>query len=196
MEKSLVTELHFVAAFENVASILRRGIRCHNSMASVDHKSVADPEVQIRRAAKQVPGGLKLHDYTNLYFDARNVMMYVLPEKDRIAVLRVSPSVLELPGVVIADRNAASGVASFRPVANGIALLEEGAVYAEWWNESYDARQRRCAEVLVPSEVPPNYIQGIFVAQTTSKEALNQMLSELPVEIEINPHLFFGAESQ
>ena len=196
MDKDRVTELHFITSFENVASILATGIRCHNHMKTLEHKSVADPEVQVRRASKKVPGGLKLHDYANLYFDARNVMMYVLPKKNEIAVIRVSRSVLEVPGVVIADRNAASGAASFRPVATGIELLDEDAIYAEWWNESYDARQLRCAEVLVPAVVPPEYIEGIYVGREQSKDALTSLLEGPPIAIEVRAHIFFRSEDQ
>lgn len=33
-------------------------------------------EAQERRDRKQVPGGLRLHQYANLYFHARNPMLY------------------------------------------------------------------------------------------------------------------------
>ena len=54
------------------------------------------------------PGGLKLHQYANLYFHARNPMMYSRKEKAaELCVLCVSLEVLRLPGVVITDKNAA-----------------------------------------------------------------------------------------
>jgi ssDNA thymidine ADP-ribosyltransferase, DarT len=58
--------------------------------------------------------------------------------------------VLDLDGVIIADRNAASTIARFDSVAEGIERLEETVVFAKWWNDSIDANQRRMAEVLVP----------------------------------------------
>ena len=64
------------------------------------HVSIAMPEVQAIRAAVRVPDGSKLgrplHTYANLYFDARNPMMYVRKhEHESTCVLCVDPAVLD-----------------------------------------------------------------------------------------------------
>lgn len=65
-------------------------------------------EVQARRENKQIPGAGKLHDYANLYFDAHNPMLSKLRARnDDLCVLRVDAKVLELPEVVVTDRNTA-----------------------------------------------------------------------------------------
>ena len=64
--------------------------------------------VQDLRDKKQVPGGLQLHQYANLYFHARNPMLFKrLNEVDSLCVLRISKEVLAA-GAVITDQNAAS----------------------------------------------------------------------------------------
>jgi hypothetical protein len=67
--------LHYITPIANVPSILQRGILCHNQVKSLAHQSVAMPQIQQRRTKKSVPGGRHLHDYANLYFDARNPML-------------------------------------------------------------------------------------------------------------------------
>lgn len=58
-------------------------------------------EIQDRRAVVRVPGGRPLHEYVNLYFHARNPMLYKrLPMHDSLCVLRVSTDVFDLPGAV------------------------------------------------------------------------------------------------
>ena len=68
LERADLEELHYIAAVENLASILERGILCYNLVAKLQlaHRSVADPDVQARRN-KKVPQGFALHDYVNLY---------------------------------------------------------------------------------------------------------------------------------
>lgn len=91
-----------------------RGILSYERAAKVQHHSVALQPVQERRDQKHVPGGLKLHQYANLYFHARNPMMFKrLAEASNLCVLRVSTQVLALEGAVISDQNAASDYARF-----------------------------------------------------------------------------------
>lgn len=71
--------LYNIVHMDNVSSILSKGIRSHNSMVSCSHKGISLLGVQSRRAEVSFEKlGTKLHDYANLYFDARNPMMYYL----------------------------------------------------------------------------------------------------------------------
>ena len=109
MNREEITELHFITPIANVPPIMKHGILCHKRAGKVDHHSVAMAEIQERRTNKRIPGAGTLHDYANLYFDAHNPMLSKLrAQNDDICVLRIDPKVLGLPGVIIADRNAAS----------------------------------------------------------------------------------------
>lgn len=89
---------------ENIASVLEYGILSHERAAKLRHRSVAMAAVQDRRDKKQVPGGLKLHQYANLYFHARNPMLYKRKDDSaNICILRISTTVLQGEGVVITD---------------------------------------------------------------------------------------------
>jgi len=57
-----------------------------------------------------------LHDYANVYFDAHNPMLSKCRNRnDEICVLRLNPNVLDFPGVIVTDRNAATDLVRFRP---------------------------------------------------------------------------------
>lgn len=112
MERGELRELHYVAPIVNLASIARYGILSHARAARVvpDHESVADASVQGRRAGKQLPSGRALHEYANLYLNARNPMLYRRCHEGRtrdLCVLRIDVRVLDRPGAYVADRNAA-----------------------------------------------------------------------------------------
>jgi hypothetical protein len=202
MERSHIRELHYITDMANVPSMLEHGILCHRLAARTarGHVSVADEEVQARRANKRIWLGRSyrlLHDYANLYVDARNAMLFVLLRANQgdLAVLTVDPTVLDLRGVIVADRNAASLAPRFLPSAEGILALDEAVVTAERWTDSSEAKQRRMAEVLVPGRIPPSFIRGAYVPDDASAQRLRDHLSGRPLAIQVHPWLFFRSRS-
>lgn len=197
MDQNDLTELYYITPIENVSSILKRGILSHKLAAALKAKSVANPGVQEIRAAKRVPGGLDLHCYANLYINGRNAMLYRLLEaRTTICVLSVDTDVLSLEGVIVTDRNAATRIVRFRPVAQGLNVLEKARVFASSWNHTdllakVDHKQVMCAEVLVPEKVDPQYIRAVYVSGKTARDTVTALNTGLPVTV--NSNLFFGA---
>jgi hypothetical protein len=190
MERSDVKELYFITPIANVPSIRIYGILSHNLSSKVPHQSIAMSEIQDKRKNKQVPGAGMLHDYVNLYFDAHNPMLSkVRKMNDQICVLRVDKTVLDLPDVVIADRNAAKDYVRFYPTIDGLASLDKNRVFARYWTnardqyEAWDLRAVKCAEVLVPDRVEPKYILGAYVANGAALDVFNQLRIRLSVSI-------------
>lgn len=194
MDREMVTELHYMAPMANLGSIVRRGLLSHVRAAGVQHVSIAMEEVQDRRAGKRVPGGRPLHEYANLYFDARNAMMYAR-RTDDLVVVRVSPSVLDVNGAVVADGNAASGPTRFFPSPAGLANLDAERVYAKWWThedywEEQERKRQRQAEVLVPDVVPPEYVLGCYTWRTPAAQQCRRLVANW--EVEVNARVYFG----
>ena len=168
MDRDEVSELHFITSIDNLESILMRGILSYNRAGRILHRSVASEDVQGIRHGKSVPGGSSLHSYANLYFDARNPMMYCLLDQAGLIVVRVSSEVLDIPNTVVTDGNAASGVTRFYPSPEGLRYLDSTQIFAWSWNDSdywrkVEKKRARNAEVLVPNLVPLEYIQGCYV---------------------------------
>ncbi|MBA2598751.1 MAG: DUF4433 domain-containing protein [Chloroflexia bacterium] len=177
----------------NLPSIVRFGILSHERARALPHVSVASAEVQAIRSSRTVPNGLPLHHYANLYIDARNAMMYARKDGHLdLCAVRVSADVLDLPDVVIADRNAAAEMARFGASPQGLALIDRELVCAEWWNSTWEAKQIRCAEVLVPGLVHPQFLIGAYVSCQAAWSRFGELdLTEPRLQVTMNEHLFY-----
>jgi len=195
VNRSDLRELHYITPIANVPSIMQHGILCKNRASKLNAASIAMQEIQELRANKGVPGGLQIHDYANLYFCARNPMIYKRSSMHaNLCVLRVSTSVLDLKAVVIADSNAASKYTAFWPSPSGLAKVDASWVFAENWTDSDQITQWRkaaakCAEVLVPTVVTPDRIMGAYVSCPESQQTLIGI--GFTGTITVNAHLFF-----
>jgi hypothetical protein len=196
MKAEDVRELHYITPIENLPSILEKGILSHKLASKIPHFSVALDVIQERRQNKIIPRGRPLHDYVNLYFDARNPMLYRrLDQHAEICILRVNPSVMELPGVVIADHNASSGYARFFPHPDGLKYIDKDTVYAEYWTHpdnpiaEMEHKSKKCAEVLVPDVVRPDYLLGAWVSCLEAEDSCR--VTGITISVRIDTHLFF-----
>ena len=189
MNRSDIRELHYITAIANVTSILHHGILSHTLAAELAHDSVAMPEIQARRKNKQIPGARRLHDYANLYFDAHNPMLSKCRQRNNeTCVLRVDPAVLDVTGVIVTDRNAASDWVGFWPVPDGIARLVSERLFARYWThpdpyEQMNHKSEKCAEVLVPDRVAAQFMLGAYVANQTALAAFQALNTGLPVQV-------------
>lgn len=177
----------------NLSSVLINGILSNAESDRICHTSVAMAEIQLKRENVQIPNGLKLHDYANLYFDARNPMMYKRKEED-ICVLKIAPEILDLPDVVISDQNASSKYVRFYEPFSAFDELDYNLIYAYVWKDEnsfvyYKKKSAKCAEVLVPNRIPANYIIAAAVKNDKDKQRLSDMGFNRKVYVQ--PDLFF-----
>ncbi len=184
----------------NIPSMLKRGILSHNQARTTEHESCAMQEIQDRRIKIRVPGGMLLHDYVNLYFHARNPMMYKRRGiHESLGVIAISPNVLDIPGTVIADCNAASDIVMFKPSPKGLEFIDSEKVYAESWIhpsdpiETHRHRLIKCAEVLVPTRVKPEHILRIYVSCEKNLVVFEKLVAPIRNDVHIieYAYLFF-----
>jgi hypothetical protein len=197
MRRERVRELHYITDARNLGSILAMGLLCHQRAGAVPHQSVASEEIQERRRLKRLPNGERLHSYVNLYFDARNPMMYKLLQKGltNLIVICVSPDVLGIPGTILTDGNAAAEVTGFYPSPDGLGNLDENLIYAQSWNDpdywtKVEKKRVRCAEVLVPELISPAYIRSCYADNSSVRASCRQVAGSL--RIEINRSMYFN----
>jgi hypothetical protein len=190
-----VTELHNIMPIGNIPSVMAHGILSHEQAAKLPHSDVSKADVQDRRDKVQVPGGLRLHQYANLYFDARNPMMYKrLAQVEALCVLCVSTDVLTLANVVISDQNAASDYVRFY-AAGFLRVLNFNQIYADDWRHPDDRiaywqhKSAKCAEVLVPNGIQADFIRKAYVVSEAARSSLLATGFSKPVEF--MPRLFF-----
>lgn len=183
-----------------MVSICREGILCHRLSRQRQHQSVAMQEIQDRRARKVVPGGRRLHEYANLYFHARNPMLFLRKDQHaELCVLRVSLAVLDLPAVVITSQNASSEYVKFYSSPGGLDHLDYDLVFAEYWTHPNDQlfqwrhKSIKCAEVLAPQQIAPELVFGAYVSNATTKSQMESLLRAegLLLNLTVNGFLFF-----
>ena len=195
MKRNELEELHYITTIRNVPSIMSKGILSHKRAKKINHNSVAMEVIQERRGKKIVPGGRPLQEYVNLYFHARNPMLYVLQSRHiDLCILRISAEILDLPGVVITDSNASSEYARFAPAPRGLSIVDKEMTFAEYWThpDMYEAMRRKsakCAEVLIPDHVDPKFIRGAYVSCSDAKASFEATGIDIPITINLN--LFF-----
>ena len=190
-----VTELHNIMPIANIASVLAYGIVCYKEATRLAHEDVSMQVIQERRAKVQVPQGLRLHQYANLYFHARNPMLYARQDQvESLCILRVSVDVFENDGTVLTDQTASSKYVRFYP-PTALDQLPLDQIYADDRRHADDQiaewrhKSQRCAEVLVPHKVTTNYIRGAYVVNAEARHQLDRL--GFPRPIEINSFLFF-----
>ena len=195
MNREDIKELHYITPIANLGSIRQRGILSHSQAKNIQHSSVAMEDVQEKRTNKTLNicgRESKLHDYVNLYFDARNPMMYKRRHHD-LCVLRVNPNVLDTEGTIVTDRNAASKEFVYN-VASSLNIVKKDLVFARSWNHP-DAEKKKecgaikCAEVLVPECIAPTFILGIYIPEHELEGRIKEIYPHISVTV--NGDLFF-----
>ena len=106
-----------------------------------------------------------------------------------ICVLQVDPTVLDLPGVIVTDRNAASSWVSFMTVREGLAAIDRDRLFARSWKHPEDLYEEmshnseKMAEGLVPDRAQARFVLGAYVAHQTVLAAFQGLGTGLPVRI-------------
>ena len=200
MKREDLGELHYIALICDVPSMCRLWILSHRAARSVKHGSIALADVQNLRRSVLIPGGGRLHDYANLYICARNPMLFRRKGRHReLAVLRLTPDVLDIDGTIVSDGNAASKYVRFSPSPAGLSRVDYERVFAQYWTHPNDEidqwrhKSTKCAEILVPGKVGPGFITGAYVSCDEARQTLRQALnaSDLKLAITIDGDLFF-----
>lgn len=195
MKREALLELHYIVPIATVPSILANGILSHDRAAARRHHDISMPEVQAVRANRDVIPGRKVHSYANVYFNARNPMMFKRHELHaQLCVLAVDAATVDLQGAVVADQNAGSNYARFHPAPSGLAEIDLDTVMAQDWRHgnqiaTWRHSSRMCAEVLVPDLIPPSLVTGGYVSGTAGFDAFQALRTRIrPV---VNATLFF-----
>tara|TARA_B100002049_G_C16082144_1_gene377732 strand:- start:981 stop:2105 length:1125 start_codon:yes stop_codon:yes gene_type:complete len=193
--------LFYITHLDNVASILKLGILSHNlahtnGFISTD---ISNQQVNARRNRIDPNLGGNIHDYTPLYFNHKNPMLYTLcknTDRNKLILLKVNPHILLAENVSFSDGNASVRSTKFYKTIDEFNnlnwnLLNKGS----WYNYEFGIQEGRrimCSEVLAKEKIPSYYINEIFVY---SEETLEQVLPMFPnhfgIKTNINKGLYF-----
>lgn len=161
---------------------------------------------------------LRIHRYANLYISGNNAMLHNIvtrhgksraeqtKQRNKICILRIDPSILERDEVLVAKQNAATDEAQFENAGTCQLSPRSTAILTDRYSEILDNETKRPterhrkpirqAEVLVPYQLDPSYIRGIYVANMAAKIAVGFVINQpgqgrSPLPVTIHPTLFF-----
>ena len=187
--------LYYIVHKDNIASVLASGaLLCRSrarALAAGIPADISDPEVNQRRSGKIDPiRRQQLHDYVNLYFRARNPMLYVRRQlQSDLVVLCVDGRLLWEENVLFTDGNAASGATKFFDNLADLKELDWDCLYADRWNDFDDGKRTRCAEILVPGSVPLSRVARAVVSNEPLRDELTRL--RWPTRVDVRPEGFF-----
>lgn len=197
---STIRELYYITHVDNVPSIMKRGILSHKKVLTenIDYTKIYNEEIVSNRKKIDVGDGRNLWDFTNLYFNVRNPMLYkVICDRpvENIAVIGVPRNVLNLPGVLVSDGNAASSYSTMctpnRTILSRIAKQTD----RRWWNMFDGSKRKIMAECLVPDSVPPDHIRSIYFSSfdmlEKTRNEIRSVAHRSGLTYAFQPDLFF-----
>ena len=197
-----IKNLYYITHIDNIPSILKNGILSHTLINKEDIKftPIYDKQIVSNRAKKNAPNGKSLWDFANLYFQARNPMLYRVAIEngvDNLAILGINPNIIKKDNVFISVGNAASSASEILPAKEGLKVIKQKEIWkiinSEWWREEDGSKRKIMAECLVPEVVPSNFINTIYVANHKTAEKVADIIKTNFPKIAVVPesHLFF-----
>lgn len=196
-----IRELYYITHVDNIQSILEKGILSHNEIErqKIRFTPIYDAQIVSSRKLKKAPDGRNLWSFANLFFQPRNPMMYrVMAEKsaNQIAVIGVRKTILNRPDIYFTDGNAASQDTTIYPVSElkkfqGRIVKETDK---EFWNPMDGSKRKIMAECLVPQAVSPEYIEEIYVGNTSVAADLRKKFPSQDVHVVRQSYTFFQPE--
>jgi hypothetical protein len=194
--QGVIRELYYITHVDNVPSILKNGILSHSNIVQrcVKFTPIYDECIVSRRKEIITPNGKSLWDFANVFFEARNPMLFrVKCEKDtyNLAIIGVDPSVLTLPGIYVTTGNAAHSQSEIiAPTRKAMASILRNTK-REFWSMHDGSKRKIMAECLVPDAIPTSYIKAIYVADHDSKLKVEKMNVATSIPVIPEPHMFF-----
>jgi hypothetical protein len=175
--------------FSNINSILKLGILSHNDSINFRINDISEHSVQDKRAVTNDPiYKACLHSYVPLFLRNSTPMLYSRRElKDELVFIEVDVLCIMQDGYLISDGNAASRKTKFYSSIDSLDKLPWTVLDADYWNEHYDGKRKRSAEVLVPKKVSPQYFKALHCHGT----AVHDKLSFQGIHSELSENLFF-----
>ena len=198
-----IKNLYYITHIDNLPSILERGILSHERIEEegLQPAHIYNTDIVNRRKEKNTPDQKSLWSYANLYFQARNPMMYrVVHEKGAkgLAVISVSKKILQAPGVFITDGNAANDPTQFYFPSDGLKMLGQQwkIIQNEWWNNLDGSKRKIMTECLVPNSISSEFIHSIYVADEETRVSVSEKVGSRSISVIPEPKMFFQPNSR
>jgi len=180
-----INGLYHITDVENLVNIFDKGLLSH-TMAHVLKINKSDISNQLVQARRN-----HVHNKVPLYFNIKNPMTYTFSNKSNLVIFKIDKKVMLLPGVIFSDGNAAAASTKYYTSLKDLDNLNWDCINGTFWNDYYDGKRIRCAEVLVPNKISTKHIQEIFVYDSSTYNNLMKHLSNKNIPIIIDKSYYF-----
>ena len=200
---------YYITHRDRLKSILKEGILSRSQMTKREGilqgigqkigfiskmRSIHDEDViQIRK--NKTFKGQSLWNYVNLYFQARNPMLYRVirqHKKADIIILQINSDIINNENMGVTDGNAASSETQFfEDVEEGLKMLSSEQIGRTYWTDSDDAKRKIMAELLISDHIPKEKIMGIYVANEEIANDVRRSMDIGALNVISNPDMFF-----
>jgi O-acetyl-ADP-ribose deacetylase (regulator of RNase III) len=196
----VLRELFYITHVKNIESILEKGILSHNRVKElgIQSETIYNKDVVSKREKITVPDdGRSLWSFANLYFQARNPMLFTVVRNkpvDEIAVIGVDRSILDRNDIFLTTGNAAHCQSDIVPWAQRRKVLPTimKQIDRVYWNVLDGSKREIMAECLVPDLVPPEYIRSVYFGDYKAKYLVQKSLRDTRnIPFMYVPGLFF-----
>ena len=192
---------YYITHKNNLKSILDKGILSRSKISNRLTKFF-NPNVEIHakdiieKRKKKRFKNRTLWDYANVYFQARNPMLYRVIRQykvDNIIILEINPDIINGNDIGITDGNAASfNTQFFKTKTEGLNALDNDQFKKDYWNSN--DKRNLMAELLVYGRILKEKITAIYVANTTIVDQIRKDIGVGPLNIIPRPDMFFLPE--
>ena len=69
--------------------------------------------------------------------------------------------------------------------------LDWECIRAKWWSDFEDGKRKRCAEVLVPEQIPFLHVQKIIIRTEDARSRVYETIGEKKI-VELQPRWYFA----
>lgn len=205
MEKKLKFAFR-MTHIDNIPHIVEHGLVKYNSPCRDENfVSIGDLKI-IRLRGEIIVKGYKISNYIPFYLGPRSPMLYVIqhgyngvqrvePEKIVYCVIRLDDLIDNDINCVFTDGHALSALTSFytkEKLRDINTIINYNDVYSAHWNsdDDIDLKRRKEAELLVESDLSPQFIRGYVVYNDLAKHTLlNKGIDEK--KIAVSPGYYF-----
>jgi len=179
--------LFHLTHIDNLESIIEKGLLSHtiSHSMSIIKEDISNKLVQVRRK--------HIHNKVPLYFNILNPMTYTysINEKKELLVFKVNKKIMLNPGTLFTDGNAASSSTKYYSSLIDLDQLDWSFLNSKFWNNYPDGKRKKCAEVLIPHNIPTKFITDIFIYNKTLYKKISDTVSDLPISVSVNKEYFF-----
>ena len=191
MRKRKIKFLYYLVPIDNLISISRSGLLSRNRIHGCDKiEDIADKKVIEMRKRKTI-FDRSLLDFVPLYFTPKNPMLFRRREiQDKIAILCLNKNLLLQEGTVFTDGNAASMETRYFRNPMDLENLDWDCIRALRWPDFEDGRRKRCAELLVPDQIPFLHVQKIIIRTENTRFRVYESIGSKK-KVELQPRWYF-----